>query len=123
MKAYWESGGIAAAFLTSALDGDEWSASPPGRFTPRERARGTHWIGGWVGPRAVLDVVVKRKIPSLRRESNPRTPIIQPLHYFSNAGKTNLLIPWSGVLLGKLMVTQLVGNEPSGFVKCGEFLD
>jgi len=22
----------------------------------------THWIGGWVGPRAVLDVVVKRKI-------------------------------------------------------------
>jgi hypothetical protein len=32
-----------------------------------------------MGPRAVLDVVVKRKIPSLRRESNPRTPIIQPL--------------------------------------------
>jgi hypothetical protein len=28
--------------LTSALDGDEWSASRPGRFTPRERARGTH---------------------------------------------------------------------------------
>jgi hypothetical protein len=32
-----------------------------------------------VGPRAVLDPVVKRKIPSLRRESNPRTPIVQPL--------------------------------------------
>jgi hypothetical protein len=30
-----------------------------------------------VGPRAVLDVVVKRKIPSPRRESNPRTPIVQ----------------------------------------------
>jgi hypothetical protein len=29
-----------------------------------------------VGPRAVLDSVVKRKIPSPRRESNPRTPII-----------------------------------------------
>jgi len=28
-----------------------------------------------VGPRAVLDAVVKRKIPSPRRESNPRTPI------------------------------------------------
>jgi hypothetical protein len=27
-----------------------------------------------VGPRAVLDAVVKRKIPSPRRESNPRTP-------------------------------------------------
>jgi hypothetical protein len=40
---------------------------------PRERAPGTHWIGGWVVPRAVLDAVVNRKIPSSRRESNPRT--------------------------------------------------
>jgi hypothetical protein len=57
--------------LTPALDGDEWSALRPGRFTPRERAPGTHWIGGSVSPRAVLDAVVKRKIPSPRRESNP----------------------------------------------------
>jgi hypothetical protein len=60
--------------LTSALDGGEWSAS-----RPRERASGTHWIGGWVGLRAVLDAVVKRKISSPRRESNPRTPIVQPV--------------------------------------------
>jgi hypothetical protein len=32
-----------------------------------------------VGPRAVLDEVVKRKIPSPRRESNPGTPIVQPV--------------------------------------------
>jgi hypothetical protein len=32
-----------------------------------------------VGLRAVLDAVVKRKIPSPRRESNPRTPIVQPI--------------------------------------------
>jgi hypothetical protein len=32
-----------------------------------------------VGPRAVLDAVVKRKIPSPCRESNPRTRIVQPL--------------------------------------------
>jgi hypothetical protein len=32
-----------------------------------------------VGPRAVLDAVVKRKIPSSRRESNRRTPIVQPV--------------------------------------------
>jgi hypothetical protein len=63
--------------LTSALDGVEWSASRPGRFTLRERAPGTHWIGGWVGPRAVLDAVVKKKIPTPRQESNPRTPIVQ----------------------------------------------
>jgi hypothetical protein len=44
----------------------------PRCFTP-----GTHWIGGWVDPRAVLDAVVKRKVPSSCRESNPRTPIVQ----------------------------------------------
>jgi len=41
--------------LTLVLDGGEWSPSRPGRFTPKERAPGTHWIGGWTGPRAVLD--------------------------------------------------------------------
>jgi hypothetical protein len=32
-----------------------------------------------VGPRAVLDVVVKRKIPSPRQEKNYRIPIVQPV--------------------------------------------
>jgi hypothetical protein len=77
------SGGIAPLILTSELEGGEWSASRSGRFTPRERAPGTHWVGGWVGPRSVLDAVVKRKIPSPRREPNPGTPIIQPVvHLF-----------------------------------------
>jgi hypothetical protein len=58
--------------LTSALDGGEWSDLRPGRFNHRERAPGTHWIGGWVGPRAVLDAVVKRKIP-IRRPSGIET--------------------------------------------------
>jgi len=44
--------------LTSALDEDEWLALRSDRFTAKERAPGTHWIGGWVGPRAVLDAVV-----------------------------------------------------------------
>jgi hypothetical protein len=39
----------------------------------------THWIGGWVGPRAVLDAVVKRKISIPRWVSNPRTPVVQPV--------------------------------------------
>jgi hypothetical protein len=80
MKAYWGLWRYSSThYLTSALDGSEWPASRPGRFTPRERAPGTHWIGGWVGPRAVLYAVVERKIPSPRRESNPRTPIFQPV--------------------------------------------
>jgi hypothetical protein len=32
-----------------------------------------------VDPRAVVDVVVKRKILSPRRESNLRTPTLQPI--------------------------------------------
>jgi hypothetical protein len=58
MKTYGEVEVYLHAFLSSALDGGEWSASRPGRFTPRERAPGTHCIGGWVGPRAVLEAVV-----------------------------------------------------------------
>jgi hypothetical protein len=49
------------AFLTSAVDGDDWSASRPGRFTPGERIPGNHWIGSWVGLRIGLDTVPKRK--------------------------------------------------------------
>jgi hypothetical protein len=42
-----------------------WSASRPGRFTPVERDPDTHWIGGWVDPRACLDDVEKRKFFTL----------------------------------------------------------
>jgi hypothetical protein len=43
------SGGTAPSFLTLALDGGEWLPSRTGRFTPEERALGTHWIRGWSG--------------------------------------------------------------------------
>jgi hypothetical protein len=43
-------------FLTLVLIGGKWSASRPGRFTP-----GTHWIEGWMGSRAGLDNVKKKK--------------------------------------------------------------
>jgi len=33
-------------FELSALDGGEWTSSRSSRFTPRERAPGTHWIRG-----------------------------------------------------------------------------
>jgi hypothetical protein len=64
--------------LTSTLDGSELSASRLGCFTPRERAPATHWIGGWVSPRASLDAVVKRKRPSPCRDSKllPSSPKI-----------------------------------------------
>jgi hypothetical protein len=46
---------IHAFFCTVALVGSKWSASRPSSFTPWERAPGTHWIGGWVGPQVGLD--------------------------------------------------------------------
>jgi hypothetical protein len=65
MKAY---GGVDIQihiFLTSTLTRGEWSASRLGRFTPGERAHGTHWIRGWVDPRAGLDDVEKTKFLTL----------------------------------------------------------
>jgi hypothetical protein len=46
----------------------------PGPLYSQANSPCTHWIGGWVGSGAVLDAVVKRKIPSLCLDS-----IIQPV--------------------------------------------
>jgi hypothetical protein len=63
MKAY---GGMDVyIFFTSAPDGGEWSASRPSRFTPGERAPGTHWIEGWLDPRTGLEEVEKKKFLTL----------------------------------------------------------
>jgi hypothetical protein len=64
-------------------------------FTPRplytrERAPGIYWIGGWVGPGAVPDAMVNRKIPSLRQESNSRTPIVFKVKVRNDELKTNM---------------------------------
>jgi hypothetical protein len=50
-------GGIDPRILNIDIRG-EWSASHSGRFTSGEIDPGTHWIGGWVGPRVDLDDVV-----------------------------------------------------------------
>jgi hypothetical protein len=91
------------AFLNSALDGVEWLALRPSSFTHKERAPGTHWIGSWVGPRADLDVVVKRKIPNPCRDSNPRSSSPQrsaiSLRYPGSLMKGSVLLTslWTGI--------------------------
>jgi hypothetical protein len=52
-------------------------------FTPGERTAGTHWTGGWVGPRAGLDTEDRGKILCLCWGSNPDRPVGQPVvrHY------------------------------------------
>jgi hypothetical protein len=64
------------AFLTSALGAGEWPASSPSRFTPEERASGTNWLGGWVGPSGGFDTVNKRRISC---KSNPKPPVVEPV--------------------------------------------
>jgi hypothetical protein len=53
------------------------------RFTPGERAPGTHWTGGRVCPRTVLDTEDRRNILCPCRESKPNRPAVQPVvrHY------------------------------------------
>jgi hypothetical protein len=62
MKEHWGVEVHFHAFLTSALDGGEWSASRADRFTPRKETLVPN-----VGSRASLDAVVKRKIPTIRK--------------------------------------------------------
>jgi hypothetical protein len=70
-------------FLTSELDGAEWSASRLCRFTPGERAPDTHWIGGWVDASAGLDDMEKWKFlppPGLKLRPLGRPARRQSLH-------------------------------------------
>jgi hypothetical protein len=77
MKAYWRSRGIAPHIFH--LDTRwEWSASRSGRFTSRDLL---DLLDGRVGPRAGLDAVVNRKIPSSCRDSNPRHSACSPTLY------------------------------------------
>jgi hypothetical protein len=55
----------------------------PATLYPREGTPGTHYTGGWVGPRAGLDTEARGKILYPRRESNPDRPVVQSVvrHY------------------------------------------
>jgi hypothetical protein len=59
------SGYIDPSFLTLALALGEWSASRLCSFTPGEKARYTHWLGGWVGPNNGVDGMQKWKFSFL----------------------------------------------------------
>jgi hypothetical protein len=79
MKAYRGVDVLIHIFLTSSLAGGEWSASRTGCFT-----HGTRWIGGWVGPRAGLDDVEKRKFLTL--------PLFEQQGTFLNPQTHNILM-------------------------------
>jgi hypothetical protein len=49
----------------------------PAALYPRERTPGTHWTGGWVGPRAVRDTKARRNILCPCRGSKLDRPVVQ----------------------------------------------
>jgi hypothetical protein len=77
-------GSIAPPFLTSVLDGGEWSASRPRHFTPEEIAHSTHCKGWWACHRTGLGAVEKRKnlaVPGIEtRPSSPQPVAISTPH-------------------------------------------
>jgi hypothetical protein len=62
-------------------------ASRPGRITAKKITPRKHWIGGWVGCRADLDVAEQRKFSYPCHESNPSRPVRSPSLY-------ELKYPW-----------------------------
>jgi hypothetical protein len=59
------------SFMTSALDGVEWSAPRPAALWPGERTTGIYCTGGWVGLRAGLDTEVRGKIFAPAEDPTP----------------------------------------------------
>jgi hypothetical protein len=68
------------------------SVTPQPRFTPGERTPGTHWTGGWMGPRAGLDTEARGKFICPCRGSNPGRPArSQTLYWLSYPGSCTQL--------------------------------
>jgi hypothetical protein len=73
VKSYCGSRGKASIILDLGARW-RWVVSfTPRPLYPRERAAGTRWTGGRVGPRAGLNAVTKKKNPGPCRDSNPRS--------------------------------------------------
>jgi hypothetical protein len=117
MKTY---GGVDAEihfFLISALVGGEWSASGPGEIAP-----GTHWIGGWVGPRTGLYDVEKRKFLTLPGLDHPgRSQSLYRLwHVVTSVSHWNSFIAYTA-LCQQVRDIQLACPSRDGKKRVGNF--
>jgi hypothetical protein len=111
------------AFLTSTLDGDEWSASHLAVLPPRKELPA--WKGGWVVPRVGLDAMAKRKIPNTCRETNHVHPPCNLVaisteisRIFSNEGFWNILCSTNILVLLKLFLWDKNDNSSRKWNVC-----
>lgn len=58
------------SFISSVLDGSEWSSECPSCHILREIVTGTPWIGGWTCTSAAVNILEKRNISCLCKVSN-----------------------------------------------------
>jgi hypothetical protein len=94
----WGIRSIAPLFVISTLDGDEWSASHPGRFTSGDRIPWTYRIESLVGPERQTRPLVREGAPpeirqqlsenNLRTESNIWSQVPEWTRYL------NILTDW-----------------------------
>lgn len=74
IKTYTKSRGISPFILNLSM---RWRLVVSFTHQPlylQRKNPGTHWIAGWVFPRACLDVLKKKKISCLYQELNPWSP-------------------------------------------------
>jgi len=84
LNAYGGMDVLLQTFLISALDGGEWSTSRSGRFNPEKKVPGSHWTPGWLGQKAGLGAVAKRRNSCLA--GNRKSVIYCAMYtYFENA--------------------------------------
>jgi hypothetical protein len=111
------SGSIGPPFMTSALDGGEWSASRLCCFTPWIRALDSRWTEGWVGPSFCLEAMNNRKILHCR-EPKPgcptRSPSLYRLSYCDSTQKWDLKDKAPRTVFIDLYRLVATGSEPGG---------
>jgi hypothetical protein len=106
--------------LSCLADKGLWSTSYPGCFT-----LGTQYIGGWIYPRASLDILEKWKISyparNLTPERPPRSPVTIPAtwswltpHHKSNTNSASYL-PHKVALSGLVVSVLATGPKVRGF--------
>jgi hypothetical protein len=71
MKIYWEWRDSSTHSLPQHWMEVSGQLHAPATLLPGKEPPGTHWIGGWVGPRAGLDMVEKRKFSIWTKLLNP----------------------------------------------------
>ena len=66
------------SFGTMLLSGSELSALRIACFTPRRVVPRTHWKGGWVDPRAILDALEKLnlQLPGIKLQFAHVQPVV-----------------------------------------------